>query len=102
MFNLKTISKGLVALTLMAASALAYAAPVNVNTADAAALAANIHGVGPKKAQAIIRYRESNGPFQSVEELERVKGIGFKTLEQNADVLLISENAEASAKTAKK
>ncbi|MCY4157443.1 MAG: helix-hairpin-helix domain-containing protein [Gammaproteobacteria bacterium] len=65
------------------------AGEVNVNTADAETLAAELNGIGPVKAKAIIEYREQNGPFKSVEELLKVKGIGPKTLEKiRKDVLL--------------
>ena len=38
-------------------------------------------GIGPKKARAIVDWRDSNGPFESVDRLESVHGIGPKTLE---------------------
>jgi competence protein ComEA len=53
---------------------------VNINTADQVALE-TIPGIGPVKASAIIDYRESVGPFDSVEELLEVNGIGPSTLE---------------------
>ena len=48
---------------------------VNLNTASARELEV-LPGIGPTTAQAIIQYREENGPFQSVDELLRVQGIG--------------------------
>jgi len=62
---------------------VALAGPVNVNTADAATLSAELTGVGMAKAEAIVAYREANGPFRSVDDLVRVKGIGSRTLEMN-------------------
>jgi competence protein ComEA len=56
---------------------------VNINTADAATLAAMLDGVGASRAQAIVEYRKSNGPFESVDELVEVKGIGDSVVEQN-------------------
>jgi competence protein ComEA len=53
--------------------------PVDLNSADAAALDA-LPGVGPAKAQAVIRYREANGPFRAVQELARVPGFGAAAL----------------------
>lgn len=77
---------------LLLAPALSLAADaVNINTADAATLAASIKGVGQSKAQAIVAYREKNGPFQSVDDLALVQGIGERTIEQNRDVLTVGE-----------
>jgi len=74
------------ALTL---STFAFASPVNINTADAPTLSKNIKGVGLKKAQAIIDYREKNGKFNKAEDLMKVKGIGKKLLEKNTDSIII-------------
>ena len=67
----------------------ASAGPVDINSADAAMLAAAIDGVGEKKAAIIIRHRETFGPFASVEELANVKGIGSGTVERNRDNLTV-------------
>ncbi|MDX1757909.1 MAG: helix-hairpin-helix domain-containing protein [Marinobacter sp.] len=61
----------------------ADAQPVNINTATAAELS-SLDGIGESKAQAIVAYRESHGPFQSPAELTNVRGIGDQTLSQNA------------------
>lgn len=55
-------------------------APINVNTADAELLA-ELPGIGPSRADAIIEERETNGAFESVEDLERVSGIGPATVD---------------------
>ena len=65
--------------------------PVNINTANSKELAENLVGVGPIKAQAIIDYRETNGPFFKPEEITNVKGIGLKTLEKNLDDILVRD-----------
>ena len=68
------------------------AAPINVNTADAAAIADALSGIGPRIGAAIVEYREANGPFSSVDDLLNVKGVGPKILEKNrADILLDNE-----------
>jgi competence protein ComEA len=54
---------------------------VNINTADAALLE-TIPGVGPTIASRIIAYREENGPFERVDDLTKVAGIGPATLEK--------------------
>lgn len=55
---------------------------VNINHASEGELA-SLYGIGSSKAQAIILYREMFGDFKTVDELEKVKGIGPKTLEKN-------------------
>lgn len=55
--------------------------PVDINTADLDELQ-TLDGIGPALAGRIIEYREAHGPFQSVEVLLEVKGIGEATLEQ--------------------
>lgn len=53
-------------------------AAVNINTADKATLI-SLNGVGEVKAQAIIDYREADGPFRVIEDIMKVKGIGPAT-----------------------
>ncbi len=62
-------------------------ASVNINTADASTIAKELKGIGPQKAQAIIEYRNQNGPFKSIESLTEVKGIGLKTVEKNRSLI---------------
>lgn len=58
-------------------------ATVNINVADAETLQRELAGVGKVKAEAIVAYREQNGPFASVDQLLEVKGIGKALLERN-------------------
>ena len=62
---------------------------VNINTDTAETLAKKLTGVGLSRAQAIVAYRESFGPFYSPEELTAVKGIGKGTVEKNSDRIVI-------------
>ena len=74
---------------------LAFALPslasaqVDINSADAKALAEAMSGIGLVKAEAIVAYREANGPFKRVEDLAKVKGIGAKTIEANRTAIVI-------------
>lgn len=52
---------------------------VNINKANAATLAAYLKGVGANKAEAIVKYRKSNGNFKSLADLKEVPGIGEET-----------------------
>lgn len=54
---------------------------ININTADAEALQ-YIDGIGPTLSENIIKYREENGPFKSIEDIKNVPKIGDKTFEQ--------------------
>lgn len=60
---------------------------ISINSASATALAERLNGVGAAKAQAIVSYRELNGPFQSIEQLTEVKGIGQAIVNKNRDYL---------------
>lgn len=86
--------------------AAAWAGPVNVNTADASTLAAELDGIGPAKAAAIVEYRQQNGPFRSADDLLKVQGIGERVLELNRGNIRLEKAAGApaprSAPTAKK
>ncbi len=63
---------------------------VELNQADAATLQRELAGIGEAKAQAIVAYRESNGPFSSIDELLEVKGIGKAILDKNRDKLQLN------------
>jgi competence protein ComEA len=77
----KGLGAAVVAAMLLASTAIA--GPVNINTADAKTLARELDGIGKAKADAIVAYREKNGPFKSAEDLAKVKGLGKKLIEQN-------------------
>ena len=83
--------KHLVSAFVLGLSSAVFAAdpadPVDINTATAEALAEAIHGVGLKRARAIVLYREEHGAFESVDQLAQVQGIGTKTIERNRDRL---------------
>lgn len=61
---------------------------INLNTADELDLQ-RLPGIGEKRAADIIAYREANGPFESVEELDEVPGIGQGILEGLRDYAAI-------------
>jgi competence protein ComEA len=77
-------------LALCLIAAFSIAGPVNVNTADAETISAELKGVGLAKARAIVEYRDKHGPFESVEDLALVSGIGERTLEQNKGDIRLS------------
>ena len=76
--------------------ARSFAAPVDVNTADAITIADALAGIGPKIGAAIVEYREANGPFKSVDDLLNVKGVGPKILERNKADILIKEQSSTT------
>jgi len=83
----------LLAFSLLAARVAAAAEEpqkMNLNTASAQELTA-LRGVGDKTAQAIVEYRQSHGPFKSVEELVEVKGIGEKLMTSLRDHVTVSD-----------
>ena len=62
---------------------------VSINSDSAADLARVMNGVGLKKAQAIVSYREEYGPFKTVEDLKQVPGMGSSLVERNLAVLTL-------------
>jgi competence protein ComEA len=74
---------------------VAWSGPVNINSADAGTLARELEGVGPAKAQAIVDYRQKNGPFKSPEDLLKVQGIGDKVFDLNRENIRIGSAAQA-------
>lgn len=69
------------------ASTRAVSVTVNINTGSAEEIAEALIGVGMKKAQAIVDYREQHGPFTDTSQLTNVKGIGEATLKKNLSVI---------------
>jgi competence protein ComEA len=59
---------------------LAFGA-ININKANSAQLQ-TLNGIGPTKAEEIVKYRKAHGGFKNVDELVNVKGIGPKTLQK--------------------
>ncbi len=88
---MEIIKKTLLAVCLLIPIVL-FAETVNINTADKEALMTSIKGVGEKRAEAIIAYREQNGSFKSVEELADVRGVGPSIVEKNMDNLSVTDN----------
>ena len=64
--------------------------PIDLNQADALTLTRVLTGVGPKKAEAIVLFRQQNGNFESVEDLVKVKGIGPGTLKKNQGRIVVN------------
>jgi competence protein ComEA len=78
------------AFALLAAPTLLLAGPVDVNTADAETISAELKGIGLAKAKAIVEYRKKHGPFRSADDLTLVKGIGERTVEINRSDIKVS------------
>jgi len=68
---------------------LIYNNKININTANAGALSEALTGIGLKKAEAIVTYREAFGDFHDALELTEVKGIGKATVEKNINKILV-------------
>ncbi len=98
MFSTRTLHPLLVLLSFAAGSAMA--APVNINTADAATLARDLKGIGDSKAAAIVEYRQKHGAFRTVDDLALVKGVGQKLVDRNrADLRIGGAVATANSIT---
>ena len=85
-------TKLLLAAMILVFGGIAIAGPVDVNTADAETISAELQGVGITKAIAIVEYRRANGPFKTADDLAQVKGIGERTVEINRKNILVSSS----------
>ena len=63
---------------------------IDINRAEIWLLEA-LPGIGEAKAQAIIAYREQNGPFRNIKELTKVEGIGTTTYEQIKELVTVAD-----------
>jgi competence protein ComEA len=79
----------LAAFAALVISSVTLAAPVNINTANAAEIAAALNGIGLNKAQAIVDYRATYGLFSRADEIVFVRGIGESTYENNKSDILV-------------
>ncbi len=89
-----SVSLGAIAQESPAPAEISVEERVNINTADAETLALALDGVGMTRAMDIIAYREKNGEFETVEQLQEVTGIGPATLERNRSRILLSDPTE--------
>lgn len=86
------LTKTWLAIALLLFSTLTIAAEiVNINKADAAAIQQNLTGIGPVKAEAIVRYRNKVGKFKSLEDLQNVDGLGPALVKKNKKLLSLSK-----------
>ncbi len=85
---LRTIKRAAGVLALLVAG-YAYGGTVNINTADAPTLAAELEGIGKARAEAIVKYRETVGRFETPEQLLDVSGVGPRILEWNAGRIVV-------------
>jgi competence protein ComEA len=87
---MKTLKHTLLLLACaVACPLLAFAGPVDINSADAETISTELQGIGMSKAEAIVEYRKVHGPFRSVDDLALVKGIGPRTIEINRSNILL-------------
>jgi len=85
-FLLLTLVLGTIAFTETYADTVVE--KIDINSAELDILDRELSGIGPKKAAAIVKYREENGPFQSIEDIQKVFGVGEKTFEKNKDKII--------------
>lgn len=72
-------------LTAMAKEPTSEAKIININTASHKELQKGLIGIGGRNATEIIKYREKNGSFKTLEDFDKVKYVGPKLLEKNKD-----------------
>lgn len=95
--------KSLLLATIFSLSSVsAFAEVVNLNKADASAFQYYLNGIGEKKANKIVNYRQQHKEFKSIAEIMEVKGIGKGIFTKiNADLSLTEGKVSAPTKKAK-
>ncbi len=88
--RLQRITVAVVVMVLLIAGLALAQGKVDINKADVKGLM-SLKGIGEQKAQAIIKYRQMNGPFQSLDDLQNVPGIGAKTVANNKGMMTFSK-----------
>jgi competence protein ComEA len=71
-------------------TAATEARPIDLNAADSAALE-SVPGIGKSLSQRIVAFRDKNGPFQSVDDLLKVQGIGEKSIQKLRPYLTVAK-----------
>lgn len=85
---LRSVKPLIIVICLALFSVVAQAQTIDINTATAAELE-TLKGIGPKKAEAIVKYRTEHGAFQSLDDLVKVPGIGPKTMNDLKDKISV-------------
>ncbi len=89
-----------VALALFTSMAFAQGQAIDINSATAEQLDKGLKGIGPKKGADIVKYRDTNGPFKSVDDLANVPGIKGKTLDKIKPMVTVGGAPTTPAKPA--
>jgi competence protein ComEA len=93
---MKRFVRGCAALVLvlfvLTAGGLLAQGKVDVNSADVKELM-SLRGVGETRAKAIVTYRQTNGPFQSLDDLKKVSGIGDKIIQDNRSNIVLGQGS---------
>ena len=98
--KMKKMLLALLALLALLSFSLSALAAVNINTATQADLE-NLQGIGAVKAKAILDYRKKNGNFKSIDDLDKVDGIGPVTLKNIRKDIVITDAAASKANNSK-
>ena len=85
---MENLRRCIVAVLLTLPLLLSAGETININTADKETLM-SIKGIGEKRAEEIIAYREQNGPFKSVDQLTEIKGLGQTFIDSNRELLVV-------------
>jgi competence protein ComEA len=81
-------------LLILATGGLAAQGKIDINSADVETLT-TLKGVGEVRAHAIVKYRQMNGPFQSLDDLKHVPGIGDKIIQDNRSNLAFGKGSDS-------